>query len=89
MQLFYFLIIYFILMNILSFLLMGIDKRKAVKHKWRIRVSTLFLFSVVGGSVGSILGMFFFHHKTRQRVFTIGMPAILLVHMLLLFFLVH
>lgn len=90
MVLHYLLIIYFILVNMLSFLLMGIDKYRAVKHKWRIRVSTLFLFSVIGGSIGSLLGMFFFHHKTRQKLFLTGMPAILLLHiMLLLLYLMH
>lgn len=72
-------LIYFILINILGFSLMGIDKYKAKKHLWRIPEKTLFLASILGGSVGTLAGMYAFHHKTRHWYFVIGMPAILIL----------
>ena len=79
------LLIYLIFANLLSFLLMGLDKYKARKRLWRIKESTLFLTSVIGGSLGSLLGMFLFHHKTKHTKFLIGMPVILIVHISVLF----
>lgn len=70
---------YLLLVNIVAFSLMGIDKRKAKKNKNRIPEKTLFLWAIAGGSVGSIAGMYFFRHKTRHPSFQIGMPLILLV----------
>ncbi len=58
---------------------MGIDKRKAIKKRWRIRESTLFLIAFVGGSIGAILGMRIFHHKTKHWYFVYGIPLILLI----------
>ncbi len=74
-------ITYVIMMNIVSFALMGIDKYKARKKAWRIPEATLFLFAVFGGSPGSILGMFFFHHKTRHWYFLYGLPLILIIQL--------
>lgn len=68
---------YLILMNVIGFVVMGIDKRKARKHKWRIREASLFLIAAIGGSVGSWAGMYVFHHKTKHWYFVVGMPAIL------------
>lgn len=62
---------------------MGIDKRKAQKGKWRIPEKSLFLIALALGSVGSILGMYTFRHKTRHKSFVIGMPLILLLQLLL------
>ncbi|MDE6619884.1 MAG: DUF1294 domain-containing protein [Lachnospiraceae bacterium] len=75
--------LYLTLINITGFAVMGIDKRKAVKHRWRVRESTLFLIALIGGSVGSILGMRIFHHKTRHWYFVYGMPLILILQILL------
>lgn len=66
-------------MNLIGFSLMGIDKYKAKKHLWRIPEKTLFLASILGGSVGTLAGMYAFHHKTRHWYFVIGMPAILIL----------
>lgn len=79
-----FLIIYFIIMNIVGFALMGIDKRKAIKRTFRIPEATLFIVAIIGGSIGSILGMQVFRHKTRHWYFVFGMPAILVVQIILL-----
>ena len=60
---------YLISINLISFLLIFIDKRKAINHKWRIPESTLLLTSIIGGSIGLILGMHLFNHKTRKLKF--------------------
>ena len=80
---------YFILVNLTGFLMMGIDKRKAVKHAFRIPETTLFIVSLIGGSIGSLLGMYTFHHKTRKWYFVYGIPAILIVQILLILVLVY
>ena len=64
-------------MNILSFTLMGMDKRRARQHRWRIPEATLFLAAELGGSLGAVAGMRVFRHKTRHWYFVVGMPAIL------------
>lgn len=74
---------YFIIINLVGFALMGIDKRKARKHLWRIPEKTLFLASIIGGSVGTLLGMYVFHHKTKHWYFVVGMPLILIVHIII------
>jgi len=78
---------YFAAVNILGFLLMGADKWKAQKGAFRIPESTLFIIAIVGGSVGCILGMYIFRHKTRQWHFVIGMFVILLLQAGIYFFL--
>lgn len=70
---------YVLLMTIIGFLSMYIDKRKAIKHQWRISEKTLFIIAVLGGSIGSNLGMFLCRHKTKHWYFVIGMPGILIV----------
>lgn len=77
-----FLIGYVIIINVIGFLLMGIDKLKARRRGFRIPEATLFIIALIGGSIGSILGMYIFRHKTRHRTFTIGMPAILIVQII-------
>ena len=72
---------YLRLINITAFVTMAADKRKAVKGKWRIPERVLFGLAILGGSIGAIAGMYTFHHKTRHRSFTIGLPAILLVQL--------
>lgn len=79
--------VYLTAVNLIGFALMGFDKWKARKHAWRIPEATLFIVAVIGGSVGSILGMQVFRHKTRHWYFVYGMPAILLLQLALVFFL--
>lgn len=78
------LFIYLAIMTIVGFLVMFIDKRRAIKKQWRIKESTLFLVSLIGGSLGTWLGMYMCRHKTKHLSFVIGMPAILAVHIFLL-----
>ena len=77
------LIVYFISVNMIGFALMGIDKHKAKKRAFRIPEATLFIVALIGGSIGSIFGMYAFRHKTRHWYFVYGMPAILNLQIIL------
>ena len=79
--------LYLICINIITIAVYGIDKRNAVHGKWRIRVSTLLSLAAAGGSAGALLAMRLFHHKTRKKKFTIGIPLMLLAQIVLLFLL--
>ena len=70
--------------NGIAFVLMGLDKGKAKEKKWRIPEKVLFLAAALGGSIGAMLGMSFFRHKTKHWSFRLGMPAILAVQIVLL-----
>ena len=83
----FFILGYFAVMNLLGFALMGIDKRKAVRHAFRIPEATLFSVAIVGGSIGSIIGMFLFRHKTKHWYFKFGMPIILVIQIAVFAFL--
>lgn len=72
-------LIYLIAINIAAFCLMGIDKRRAQRHQWRISEKTLFLTAILGGSLGGILGMRLFRHKTKHWYFKYGLPGILIL----------
>lgn len=74
-------IIYLLAISVVAFAAMGIDKAKAKARAWRIPEATLFLFAILGGSPGAILGMFTFRHKTRHWYFRYGLPAILLLQL--------
>ena len=74
-------LIYLLIVNVLAFLLMLIDKKKAKKKKWRIPEATLMGVAAIGGSIGALMGMYTFHHKTLHKKFTLGIPAILFVQM--------
>ena len=80
-------IVYVVMMNLVSFALMGIDKYKAKKKAWRIPEATLFLFAIFGGSIGGTLGMFLFHHKTRHWYFLFGLPLILILQLVCIYLL--
>ena len=71
------LLYYLLIINAAGFLLMLVDKWKARKNRWRVRESTLLLIAALGGSVGSLLGMYLFRHKTLHLKFTLGIPLIL------------
>lgn len=79
-------VIYLLLINILLFILMGIDKRKAAKNKWRIKEKTLLILCLLGGSIGGIIGMYTFRHKTKHLKFKIGFPFIFIVQLMLLLY---
>lgn len=72
-------IIYIILINLAAFIMFGADKARAVRGKWRISEAALIVSALLGGSVGALAGMRVFHHKTKHRKFTIGVPVILVL----------
>ena len=78
-------LIYVIIMSIISFCQIGIDKGRAEKLAWRISERALFLTALIGGSFGCLIGMYFFHHKTRHLRFTLGIPLIMLLHIFALY----
>jgi len=73
------LIIYLSAVSLLGFIVMGADKRKAEKQLWRIPEKTLFLVALIGGSIGVLLGMWVFRHKTKHLSFSLGIPLIIAV----------
>lgn len=75
-------IIYFILINIIGFLIMYIDKQKAKKGKWRIPEKTLFIITALGGGIGTIVGMYTFRHKTQKVAFVVGFPVITILEII-------
>ena len=75
--------VYLIIANIAGFVSMGIDKKKAEKKQWRTPEATLFLIATIGGSIGSIIGMHHFRHKTKHWYFVVGMPLILIIQIAL------
>lgn len=75
--------IYLAIINIIGFIIMGIDKRRAKKRSFRVPEATLFLIAAIGGTIGSIIGMYTFRHKTLKWYFVYGMPAILLVQVII------
>lgn len=74
---------YLLIINLVTFVTYGIDKRKAMKNKWRIPESTLLWLAVLGGSIGALWGMRYWHHKTLHRKFKYGVPAILFLQILI------
>lgn len=76
--------IYLGIINIIAFGLYGLDKWKAKNHRWRISEATLFFVALAGGSLGAFLGMYIFHHKTKHRAFTTGIPIILILQCIIL-----
>lgn len=83
-----YLLTYLVIINAAGFLIMLIDKRKAQKNLWRISERSLMSIAVFGGSVGVLLGMYAFRHKTKHLKFTIGVPVILSVQILIAVFIV-
>lgn len=77
-------IIYIVIINVIAFLAMYIDKRKAKYGKWRIPEQSLFILALIGGSIGAIIGMYTFRHKTKKLRFSVGFPVILVLQIILI-----
>ena len=78
------LLYYLIVINIVTFVVYGIDKLKAKQGSWRISEATLLIFAVIGGSIGALLGMKIWHHKTMHKKFKYGLPLILIIQIMLI-----
>ena len=76
------LLIYLAAVNLFGLIIMGVDTSRAKRRKWRIPEATLFLVAIIGGSVGSIAGMYLFRHKTKHWYFVAGMPVILVLQII-------
>ncbi|MGM9979155.1 MAG: DUF1294 domain-containing protein [Clostridium sp.] len=79
----YIIIFYLLIINIIAFSLMYIDKQKAKKNKWRIKEDTLMISAFLGGSIGALVGMNTFRHKTKHAKFKYGIPAILIFQIII------
>ncbi len=79
-------ILYLIVINAITFVLYGIDKKRAKEGRWRIRIVTLLGFAFAGGSIGALLGMKVFNHKIHVDYFTVGIPLIIIAHLFLVFY---
>lgn len=80
-------LIYLVVINIIGFIAMGVDKWKAKNNEWRIPEKSLFTITALGGGIGTIAGMYTFRHKTQKPQFTVGMPAILILEIILVIYL--
>lgn len=78
------LLLYLFIINIISFICIFVDKQRAINHKWRISEYTLIFLAIIGGSLGSISGMYIFRHKTKKAKFKMGIPIIILIQFLFL-----
>lgn len=83
-----YILVYLLIINLAGFVSMALDKSKARRNKWRIPEATLFLFAIFGGSIGSLVGMRIFHHKTQKPKFYIGIPIILGIQAVILLYFV-
>ncbi|MBQ8120853.1 MAG: DUF1294 domain-containing protein [Ruminococcus sp.] len=72
-------LVYLAIVNLIAFIAYGIDKRRARKKRWRIPEITLIMFAAIGGSIGALVGMFFWHHKTKKIKFLFCVPCLLLL----------
>lgn len=72
-------LLYFFIINLVGFLLMLVDKRRSINREWRISERTLFIVSIIGGAIGSYVGMQIFRHKTKHLKFTVGIPIIIII----------
>ncbi|MBQ7956856.1 MAG: DUF1294 domain-containing protein [Clostridia bacterium] len=79
-------IIYMSVINVITFAVFGIDKLKAVKEKWRVPEKVLFLLALLGGSLGALIGMYSFRHKTKKIAFKIGIPVIMIAQIIFIYF---
>ena len=74
---------YLIIINLITFIIFGIDKYKAIKDKWRVKEATLLGLSFIGGALGGMLGMYVFRHKTKKFYFFLGIPFMMILHVVL------
>ncbi|MBE6895492.1 MAG: DUF1294 domain-containing protein [Ruminococcaceae bacterium] len=86
---FSFIPIYWGIINLITFIVFGIDKLAAIKNRSRIKIVTLLGLSFIGGAVGGLLGMYIFRHKTQKDYFTVGIPLMIVMQAIVIFFLTN
>ena len=83
------LIIYLLAINVVTLIVFAVDKIAAIEHRSRIRIVTLLALAFIGGSIGALIAMYVFHHKTKQDYFSVGVPLIMLMQTVVIFFLMN
>ena len=78
-------LIYLVIINIIAFIVYGIDKWKAQRNRWRISERMLLFLAIIGGSVGALAGIYTFHHKTLHKKFVFGVPLILVIQVMIFY----
>ena len=81
----YILVGYILIINMLTFIVFVVDKKRAVKNRWRISEKTLMTMTVIGGSFGALLSMSMFRHKTRKPLFKYGVPLVMIVELVIMY----
>lgn len=84
MKIYEWIMVVYLIMSVIGFCLMGIDKLKAIKGKWRIKEATLFFFAVFGGGIGATAGMYVFRHKTKHWYFKLFFPLLAVLQIIFL-----
>lgn len=79
-------IAYILVINLIGFLAMYIDKKKAKRNEWRIKEGTLISLALLGGGIGGMIGMYKFRHKTKKLKFTVGFPTIIITQIVLIIY---
>ena len=82
-------IVYLLVINLATFIVYGIDKYNAIEHRSRIRIVTLLGLAFIGGSIGGLLGMYIFRHKIKMDYFTVGIPLIIVMQIVVIFYLMN
>lgn len=82
-------IVYLLAINIVTLIAFAVDKIAAIEHRSRIRIVTLLVLAFIGGSIGALIAMYVFHHKTKQDYFSVGVPLIMLMQAVVIFFLMN
>ena len=82
-------IVYLLAINIVTLIAFAVDKIAAIEHRSRIRIVTLLALAFIGGSIGALIAMYVFHHKTKQDYFSVGVPLIMLMQAFVFFFLMN
>ncbi len=80
---------YFVIVNLVTFIIYGLDKWKAKKSKWRFSEAMLLKLAIIGGSIGAWLGMKTWHHKTMHKKFKYGIPTIIIIQLLIIIIIIY
>lgn len=81
-----YIILYFLIINIVGLIIMKVDKQRAIKHQYRISEQTLWIIAIIGGAIGATLGMNIFRHKTKHLSFKFGFPLLAIVDLFLILY---
>ena len=83
-----YIVLYFLIINIIGLSVMRVDKQRAIKHQYRISEQTLWIIAIVGGAIGAAIGMNMFRHKTKHVSFKLGFPLLAIIDLFLIFYLI-